>query len=73
LAKEADFFSIGTNDLVQYTLAVDRNNDSIARMYIQHHPAVLKLIKMIIEAGEKQQIPVSVCGEMASVKNMFPS
>lgn len=72
LAKEADFFSIGTNDLVQYTLAVDRNNDSIARMYIQHHPAVLKLIKMIIEAGEKQQIPVSVCGEMASVEEYVP-
>lgn len=65
LAKVVDFFSIGTNDLTQYTLAVDRGNDKISQLYQQHHPAVWKLIWMTQEAGVKNGIPVSVCGELA--------
>ena len=66
LAKVCDFFSIGTNDLVQYTLATDRNNDSVSGYYVQHHPAVLSLISMTIKAAGDACIPLSVCGEMAS-------
>ena len=64
-AKELDFLSIGTNDLIQYTLAIDRTDDTVAHLYNPLHPSILKLILMTIKAGEKLGKSVSVCGEMA--------
>jgi len=66
VAREVDFLSIGTNDLIQYMLAVDRTNDQVAQMYLPHHPAVLRALKKITDAGLKYGREVSVCGDMAN-------
>ncbi len=66
IAKHVDFFSIGTNDLTQYTLAVDRGNEKISNLFDSFHPAIWKLIKMSKDAADKEGITVAVCGEMAS-------
>lgn len=71
-AKEADFFSIGTNDLTQYLLAVDRGNKKVAGLYNSFHPAVLEAIRHIISTAKKAGIRVSMCGEMAGDKNAVP-
>jgi phosphoenolpyruvate-protein phosphotransferase (PTS system enzyme I) len=66
LAAEVDFLSIGTNDLVQYVLAADRVDPRVSRYYQPLHPAVLRLVRHVVEAGDARQVPVSVCGEMAA-------
>jgi phosphotransferase system enzyme I (PtsI) len=64
-AKEVDFMSIGTNDLTQYTLAVDRGNENVAYLYTPHSPPVLRLVRQVIRAGEGSRVDVNLCGEMA--------
>ena len=66
LAEEADFFSIGTNDLIQYCLAVDRTDDRVSSLYEPLHPAILRTIRLVARAGKRSRIPVAVCGEMAA-------
>ena len=65
LAAEADFFAIGTNDLIQYTLAIDRTDETVAHMYNPLHPAVLRLVQFAVEAAARRGIPISICGEIA--------
>jgi len=72
LAREVDFISIGTNDLIQYSLAVDRSNNLVAHLYSPTHPAVLRLIAEVIAAGEAENTDVSMCGEMAADPLMVP-
>ncbi|MBW2276940.1 MAG: phosphoenolpyruvate--protein phosphotransferase, partial [Deltaproteobacteria bacterium] len=72
LAREVDFFSIGTNDLIQYSLAIDRGNDDVAYLYSPFHPSVLRAIRLVVEAGERAGIPVSLCGGAAADSAMVP-
>jgi phosphotransferase system enzyme I (PtsI) len=72
LADEADFFSIGTNDLIQYCLAVDRTDDRVSRMYEPLHPAILRVLRQIARGARRRNLPVSVCGEMAADPVVLP-
>lgn len=72
LARECDFFAIGTNDLTQYTLAIDRTDDQVAGLYDPLHPAVLRLIRDVIRVAGERDIPISVCGEMAGDPRYVP-
>ena len=71
-AREVDFFSIGTNDLIQYTLAADRSDPTVAPLYNAGDPSILRLIKMVVDAGEEAGIPVTVCGQMSSDPKFIP-
>lgn len=71
-ARECDFFSIGTNDLVQYTLAVDRGNEAVASLYQTCHPSILRLIAHVIEKAHEAGIPCGMCGEAAADKRLIP-
>ncbi len=70
--RELDFLSIGTNDLIQYTLAIDRVDDEVNYLYDPLHPAILRLIQMVITAGQRAGIPISMCGEMAGDPRYIP-
>ena len=72
LCEYLDFLSIGTNDLIQYTLAIDRIDDNVNYLYDPFNPAVLKLIAMVLEAGERAGLPVTMCGEMAGDTQCTP-
>ena len=71
-AQELDFLSIGTNDLIQYTLAIDRIDDEVNYLYDPLHPSVLRLIQMVIDAGHRHGVPISMCGEMAGDARFVP-
>ena len=70
LAKEVDFFSIGTNDLTQYTLAIDRQNTELDMFYDSHHPAVLKMISMVVDNAHKAGIWAGICGELGADQSL---
>lgn len=72
IAKHVDFFSIGTNDLIQYTLAVDRVNENVAHLYQPTHSAILKLIHSVVQAGHAHELPIAVCGQMAASPDLVP-
>jgi phosphotransferase system enzyme I (PtsI) len=71
-AREVDFFSIGTNDLIQYTLAVDRSNPNVANLYSSGDPSIIRLIRRVIQAADKHEIPVTICGQMSSDPKFIP-
>jgi phosphotransferase system enzyme I (PtsI) len=71
-AKEVDFFSIGTNDLIQYTMAADRMNERVSYLYQPYNPSILRLVKMVIEAAHKEGKWAGMCGEMAGDETAIP-
>ena len=73
LAKEVDFFSIGTNDLTQYTLAIDRQNEKLDNLYDPHHEAVIRMIRLVIENAHKEGIWAGICGELGADTDMTES
>ena len=72
LAHDCDFLSIGSNDLIQYLLAVDRTNERVSSLYVPYHPAVLRSLKRIADGAERQQVDLSLCGDMALDARMLP-
>jgi phosphotransferase system enzyme I (PtsI) len=73
LSREVEFLSVGTNDLIQYTLAVDRGNPSVAPLYEPQHPAVLRMLRFVVRAGKAANVPVALCGEMAASPEHVPT
>jgi phosphotransferase system enzyme I (PtsP) len=72
LASEADFLSIGSNDLIQYMLAVDRTNEQVSNLYLAHHPAILRAVNRIVSAGLTHEKDVSICGDLSADPRMLP-
>ena len=72
LAREADFLSIGSNDLIQYMLAVDRTNEKVSNLYLAHHPAILRSINRIVAAAQMHGKDVSICGDLSADPRMLP-